>query len=282
MFRNLTDRTKAAIYYALALGLGFATLLLAPMFGALITVIYMFTPLLAVLLMLLVVTRDGYTKAGWAVLGLHHGGTRIWRLALLPCLTLGFGYSVVWLTGVASFAMPEGGLASLLLEMAFAALIALPLAFGEEVGWRGYLLPHLSALPRGRMLLFSGLLHGIWHLPVLLLTPYYHSAGNPLIVTALFLATLTLAGVVYGYLRLMTDSAWPAVIAHTTANVVWGTLNGLTIAASPVALEYLYGETGLLPLIATAVVAGWLLHRLGQGQRAAQQPLAPPINANAS
>src|SRR5215217_2046131 len=92
MFQNLTDRAKAAIYYALALSLGFATLLLAPMFGALITILYMFTPLLAVLLMLLVVTRDGYTKAGWAALGLRHRGVRAWGLAvLLPCLTLGFG-----------------------------------------------------------------------------------------------------------------------------------------------------------------------------------------------
>jgi membrane protease YdiL (CAAX protease family) len=282
MFRNLTDPAKAAIYYALALSLGFATLLLAPMFGALITIMYMFTPLLAVLLMLLVVTRDGYTKAGWAVLGLRHRGGHAWGLAvLLPALTLGFGYSVVWLTSVASFAAPAGGLATLPIEMAFSAAIALPLAFGEELGWRGYLLPHLAAMPRGRMLLFSGLLHGIWHLPILLLTTYYHSAGNPLIVTALFLATLTLAGVVYGYLRLATDSAWPAVIAHGAANVIWGTLNGLTIATSPITLEYLAGESGLLPLIATAVVAGWLLHRLGQGPRAAQQPIAPRVEANA-
>jgi hypothetical protein len=30
-----------------------------------------------VLLMELVVTRDGYTKAGWAALGLRDGGARI-------------------------------------------------------------------------------------------------------------------------------------------------------------------------------------------------------------
>src|SRR6266508_5034630 len=109
MFRNLTDGAKAAIYYARALGLGFATLTLAPVAGALITVIYMFTPLLAVLLMLLLVTRDGYTKAGWAMLGLHHGGVRAWGLALLlPFLVLGFGFGLLWLTGIASFAMPDG------------------------------------------------------------------------------------------------------------------------------------------------------------------------------
>ena len=281
MFRNLTDGAKAAIYYALALGLGASLIPLVPVFGTLITVMYMFAPLLAVLLMLLVVTRDGYTKAGWAMLGLHHWGVRAWGLALLPCLTLGFGYSVVWLTGVASFARPAGGLATLPLEVAFSAVIALPLAFGEELGWRGYLLPHLSAMPRGRALLLSGLLHGIWHLPILLLTPYYHSTGNPLIIVALFLATLTVAGVVYGYLRLTTGSTWPAVLAHAIANVVWGMLSGLTITASPVTLEYLAGETGLLPLLATAVVAGWLLHRLGQEPRATQHGAAPQVEANA-
>jgi membrane protease YdiL (CAAX protease family) len=281
MFRNLTDRTKAAVFSALALSFSVAVVALAPVLGPLITMVVMFTPLLAVLLMLLLVTRDGYTKAGWAALGLHRAGFRAWGLALLlPCLTLGFGYSVVWLTGIASFVMPTGGLATLPLDLVAPAIIALPLAFGEELGWRGYLLPHLSTLGHGRALLLSGLLHGIWHLPILLLTPYYHSAGNPLIVATLFLATLTLAGVLYGYLRLTTDSVWPAVLGHGATNVVWGTLSGLTVAASPLTLEYLAGETGLLPLLAIAVIAGWLLHRLSQEPRAAQRPIAPRINAN--
>jgi len=30
--------------------------------------------------------------------------------------------------------------------------------------------------------LLTGLLHGIFHLPLILLTPFYHSAGNKLIV----------------------------------------------------------------------------------------------------
>jgi len=63
MFRNLTDRAKAAVFYALALTMALALAVPAPMFGEL-------TPLIAVLLMLLVVTRDGYTRSGWAALGL--------------------------------------------------------------------------------------------------------------------------------------------------------------------------------------------------------------------
>jgi len=86
--------------------------------------------------MQLVVTRDGYTKAGWAVLGLHRAGVRAW------------------------------GLVTLLSNLVFSLLLDVPLAFGEELGWRGYLLPQLSVIGRRRALLLSGLLHGIWHLPV--------------------------------------------------------------------------------------------------------------------
>src|SRR5215216_6270501 len=278
MFQNLTNRAKAAIYYALALSLGFATLLLVPVFGALITILHMFTPLLAVLLMLLVVTRDGYTKAGWAVLGLHRAGFRAWGLALLlPGLVLGFGYSVVWLTGIASFNLPPSELVTLPLNLVLTMLLDVPLAFGEEIGWRGYLLPQLSSSGRRRALLLSGLLQGIWHLPMLLLTPYYHSAGNPLIVVPLFLATLTLTGVIYGELRLMTGSMWPAALAHGAGNSFWSTLSGLTITTSPLVLEYLAGESGILPLLGLVVVAGWVLYRLGPGSRAAQQPTVPHV-----
>lgn len=173
--------------------------------------------------------------------------------------------------------MPAAGaLAMLPIEFVLAMVIALPLAFGEEIGWRGYLLPHLSALGHGRALLLSGLLHGIWHLPILLLTPYYHNAGNPLIVVALFLATLTLAGVLYGYLRLTTGSVWPAVLAHGAANGFWGMFTALTITASPLALEYLAGESGVLPLIATAILAGWLAYRLHQRTCMVRAPAAQP------
>jgi membrane protease YdiL (CAAX protease family) len=133
---------------------------------------------------------------------------------------------------------------------------------------------------RRRALLLSGLLQGIWHLPILLLTPYYHSAGNPLIVVPLFLATLTLTGVVYGYLRLMTGSVWPAALAHGAGNSFWSTFTALSVTTSPFALEYLAGESGILPLLGLVVVAGWLLYRLGQGPRAIRLPAAPRVEAN--
>jgi membrane protease YdiL (CAAX protease family) len=107
------------------------------------------------------------------------------------------------------------------------------------------------------------------------------SAGNPLIVAPLFLATLTLTGVVYGELRLMTGSVWPAALAHGAGNSFWSTFTGLTVTTSPLALEYLAGESGVLPLLGLVVVAGWVLYHLGQEPRTAQQTIAPPVEANA-
>jgi membrane protease YdiL (CAAX protease family) len=276
MFRNLSSRVKAGIFYALAFGLSLGVALLSPVLGEATPLVAMFTPLTAVLLIFFVVTRDGYSKTGWLSLGLHRPGLRSWGLAVLaPLLVLGGAYGVAWSIGVGQPSVPGGQelLAlplKLLISIAIGALLG---ALGEEVGWRGYLLPHLMPLGRTRALLVSGFLHGVWHLPVMLLTPFYHSLGNRFIVVPLFLLSITAAGVFYGYLRLTSNSVWPAAIAHRAVNSFWDQFATLTIPVSPLALEYLAGESGVFTLIGIMLVAGWLVYRLDQQGRAA--PVAP-------
>ena len=65
------------------------------------------------------------------------------------------------------------------------------------------------------------------------------------------------AGVCFGYLRLTTGSVWPATLAHSGFNIFWERFNGFTETRSPLVLEYLAGESGLLTLFALAVLAGW-------------------------
>ena len=52
-----------------------------------------------------------------------------------------------------------------------------------------------------RAALVTGAFHAIYHLPLLLLTTTYQSAGNRWIVVPMVMVTLTLAGVWYGWLR---------------------------------------------------------------------------------
>lgn len=270
MYTHFKPLTKAIWFYSLAFGLSLAVALLAPLLGANTPSVAMFTPLAAVLLMFFVVTRDGYSKASWQELGLHRTGWRSWGLAVLvPLLVLGVAYSVAWSLGVGQLMVPSGQQLlilpfKLLISIAIGALLG---ALGEEVGWRGYLLPHLLSLGQTRALLLSGLLHGVWHLPVMLLTPYYHHLGNRYIVVTLFLLSLTAAGVFFGYLRLTTGSVWPAAIAHRAWNTFSDRFATLTVAVSPLALEYLAGESGLVTLIGIVLVAVWLLYRLNHQSR---------------
>ncbi len=95
------------------------------------------------------------------------------------------------------------------------------------------------------------MLHGVWHLPLILLTGLYHAGGNRLIAVPLFLTSVVVAGVFLGYLRLRTGSVWPAVMGHAADNVFWSVFGVFTATSSPLVNEYLVGDSGILIASAT-------------------------------
>jgi membrane protease YdiL (CAAX protease family) len=106
----------------------------------------------------------------------------------------------------------------------------------------------------------------VWHLPLILLTTACNPIGNRFIVVPLFLAVLTAAGVLYGYLRDASGSLWPVMIAHGTFNAVLGMLAGAAVAEYPALAAYLTGETGIFTLLAIVIVAWVLVRRPATGQ----------------
>ena len=270
MFTQLSELRKAIVFYAivfaLVVGVTFLPLDQKPML-----LFAMLMPTLATLLMLLVVTRDGYARAGWASLGLQRLGIKAWPVAiLLPLAVIGIAYGVVWIIGAATFNPPAdldaAGWATGLTIGLFQNLVivGVTVSVGEELGWRGYLLPRLAAsLGNKRGMALTGLLHGLFHMPIIFLTTYYHPDANRLIFVPLFLVTFTVAGLLYGYLRLTTGSVWPASLAHSAHNYFWEFFGGITLITSPVATEYLAGESGILIILGYGAAAAWLLWRIG-------------------
>jgi membrane protease YdiL (CAAX protease family) len=189
MFTNLTNSAKALLFYVIAFGLTVTAALLSPFLGQLTMLIHMYSPTMATLLMLLVVTRDGYSKTGWATLGLHRAGLRFWALALLgPLVVWGAVYGLVWSTSVADAVTPAGFMIAVFaLDVVTGLGISSAFALGEEIGFRGYLLPRLMHLGTARALLLSGMLHGLWHFPLLLLTPIYPIQGSWFIIGPIIL-----------------------------------------------------------------------------------------------
>ena len=102
----------------------------------------------------------------------------------------------------------------LLLVQAVQALLLAPAlnfftCFGEEWGWRGYLLPKLAQkLPPVPMLLVTGIIWGLWHAPITALGHNYGVGypGFPWTGIAAMCGFCIMLGTFFSYLTLKTGS----------------------------------------------------------------------------
>jgi membrane protease YdiL (CAAX protease family) len=92
--------------------------------------------------------------------------------------------------------------------------------FGEEWGWRGFLLPKLIPLGQWPALLLTGFLSGLWYSPVILLG--YDYPLHPKLGILLITIFCVIFGVLLGWLRLATGSIWPSAIGHGALNATGG------------------------------------------------------------
>jgi membrane protease YdiL (CAAX protease family) len=239
--------------------------------------LWMCTPTVATLIMLLVVTREGYSKEGWKSLGLHRLGLNVWWIAFGVTLLVTVAASaILWATPLASFVLPEGGLGGEFIKFFIqVVLFTLTLVLFEEIGMRGYLLPKLLSLGRTRALALSGLVWATWHMPIYYFLAPHFPVGNVLLFLPLFFASIVAASFVFGYLRIYTGSVWPSSIAHSVHNAAWGTLGAFTATSSPMLVNlYLVGDYGILIVVGAVIAAIWVGYFLRSGLNK-----APPSGA---
>src|SRR4051794_32769222 len=172
-----------------------------------------------------VITRLVFQE-GFSDVSFQLGGRRALRAVVLgvavPVVVGSLAYGLAYLLGLARFAPPAlpfagtaaSSLASLVLIIVLAAtlgtLILIVPAAGEEIGWRGYLLPRLIEVGAPQPVLLSGLIWGAWHL-VPVLASGYAAGPSPLFsATNLMIATVSL-GSILAWMRLGTGSIWPSV-----------------------------------------------------------------------
>ncbi|MER6990441.1 CPBP family intramembrane glutamic endopeptidase [Saccharopolyspora hirsuta] len=276
------------LWVFLAVALGGAWLVAAPLWLGLTSSIaltgsaMMLTPTLGVLAVRLLDRRTSARQ--WARdTGLTFGPRPRRTVALLVAAWFGtavlsaaavavsaaLGLLAVDLDGFSLFASALGGLdvpldvgalvaIQLVAMLLIAPLINSVLAFGEEWGWRGWLLPALAERGTWPALLISGVIWGVWHAPLTLLGYNYANLGPW--AALMFTGTCVLFGILLGWLRLRSGSIWPAVVGHGAINASAGLPMLLGSAEEPPNLA-LAGLTGVVGWVLMALLAAVLLRR---------------------
>ena len=234
--------------WLLALPLWLGDGLVDPLFGV-VAVAMMFTPAIAAIVVVFVVERPQHKARALGLWPLKPAGRFIGYLALgltvpvalilvaLPIGALLGVYPADFVTfsafqemldtqlaaaGVAELPIPIGILVGLqLINVLVGAFINLIPALGEELGWRGWLLPKLMPLGTVPALALSGVIWGLWHAPLILLGYNYPAAPGWLGLT-MMIGMCIIVGAVFGWLRLRSESVWPAALAHGAFNAAAG------------------------------------------------------------
>jgi CAAX protease family protein len=226
----------------------------------------MWTPAAASVVARLVL-REGFGDVSFRV-----GGRRGWKaigLALIFPIVLGIiAYGIAWMTGLVQFAprpislaaryVPEGTSAAVvfLINVAVAATIvtiySARTAAGEEIGWRGYMLTRLVDAGVPKPILTSGVIWGVWHVP-LILGGVYLVGPPPLLAALLWMVTATAFSFVFARVRLETGSVWPAITLHSAWNAIIQA--GFDPASHGANAELWIGESGILVALTMIVAA---------------------------
>ncbi|MGO1628054.1 MAG: lysostaphin resistance A-like protein [Microbacterium sp.] len=239
-----------AVFVVVAMALAWAVAIplwlgpVPPLVGQAIAVAMMFTPALAVLVVVLAMRaphRGALRFLGmWS---LRPVGRTVWF-----CVIGLFGPIVLTMVGIALSGMlgfveldlrnlsgfaaqleaagadltgvsPWVVVLTQLVMVPFAAVVPNAIAaFGEEIGWRGWLTAALRSRGVWPALLITGVVWGLWHAPLILLGQNYGRTDVSGVL--MMVAACVLLGVLFGWLRLRTGSVWPAVFAHGALNAV--------------------------------------------------------------
>ncbi len=191
---------------------------------------------------------------GWGL-----GSPRWLGLAyVMPIVYGAVVYGLVWLTGLGGVDLSRFKY-SVVTFLVVGSLQSLLSATGEELGWRGFLVPAIARTKSFRMTaLISGATWAGWHFPLILGADY--NGGTPPWYSVLCFAVMVVAmGFPFAWLRLRSGSVWPAAILHASHNLfIQAFFDRVTVDTGPT--RWLTGEFGA-GLALAFIAIGWVFWR---------------------
>ena len=130
-------------------------------------------------------------------------------------------------------------------QLLVVAVLATPVLWGEEFGWRGYLQIRLRADRPLLAAVATGLIWGACHYPLVIFAGY-NFPDDRLAGLLVFLVSAVLLSIIFGRLMLRTGSVWAPSLAHAATNVLGSSLVVLLFfGGAQLDLAQLGGRSGL-------------------------------------
>jgi len=143
-------------------------------------------------------------------------------------------------------------------------------ALGEEIGWRGFLVPHLAQrFTFTQTALISGIIWSLWHYPILIFADY--NSGTPTWYgLTCFTVMVVSISFVFAWMRLKSGSLWTGVLLHASHNLfIQAFFDPLTTNTGKTA--YIIGEFGAALALVSIVFAVYFWSRREELPRPEQQ-----------
>lgn len=179
-------------------------------------------------------------------LGWGWGKTRYQALGyLLPLAYTSITYAAVWLTGLGGISdqLPTGTMRFIIIVL-IGPIINMIVSTGEEIGWRGLLVPELTKLTGyTRASLISGLIWAVWHYPGIFFVDYNNPSTPHWYSLICFTIMIVGTSFALGWIRLKSGSLWTAAIFHGSHNLyIQAVYDRLTVNTG--ITPYIIGEFG--------------------------------------
>lgn len=206
----------------------------------------------------------------------------------IPLLYTTIGYFIIWILGLGGFPNQEfmdqlvegmglkaspavSTIVYLFLIGSIGMVHSVANGLGEEIGWRGFLVPELfKTMGLTGTALFSGLVWALWHYPVLIGADY--NAGTPTWYGLTCFTVMVLAlSFIFAWMRLKSGSLWTAALLHASHNLyVQGIFTPLTRKSGNTA--WFFDEFGIVLPIVTIAFAIFFWTRRGELQPVVPRP----------
>jgi uncharacterized protein len=154
----------------------------------------------------------------------------------VPLAYATIAYAIVWIGGLGGFPNREfmaaltarmglgaspavATIVYVLLAGSFGVVRSMGNALGEEIGWRGFLVPELSkSVGFTGTAVISGVVWALWHYPILIFADYNAGTATWYALSCFTVMVIAIA-FIFAWLRLKSGSLWTGALLHASHNL---------------------------------------------------------------